>query len=61
MTNEEKKERRKLRHKLQKAVIKEHYDKDFKSIATSNQMKQFAKKIADSILAGKNVKSYVRL
>lgn len=48
------KERRTLRHALQKAVFANHFSRNFKAVATNRQMKVAARKIADHILAGKN-------
>lgn len=54
MTAEEKKERRKVRHSLAKAVRKHHFGIDLKATATGAQFRSGVRKVTDQLLAGKN-------
>jgi hypothetical protein len=47
MTQAEKKERRKLRHKLAKTIEKRYFSVDFKLGATPNQLKAAGRKVCD--------------
>lgn len=53
MTKEEKKERRRLRHRLMAAVLKNHFH-DWKFMATNAQLRAGARIVADQLLAGRN-------
>lgn len=61
MTKEEKKERRKLRHELQKVVAQNHFSKEVRLKITQGQYKSMSRIVADQILAGKNPREVVTL
>jgi hypothetical protein len=54
MTNSEKKDRRKVRHTLQKTVAKKHFTSTTKLYLTNNQIAAYARKITDQLLSGRN-------
>ena len=61
MTFEEKKERRKLRHELQRRVKLNHFrGSEMKLGATAKQMNAAARKVTDQIFAGKNPAAWVQ-
>ena len=60
MSNEEKKERRKVRHDLQNAALRNHFSQH-KFSATNSQLAASAKKVADQILSGKTPGTVVKI
>lgn len=60
MTKEEKRERRRLKHDLQRAALKHHF-RQFKLYATEKQLRAAARQVADQVLAGKNPAEVVTL
>ena len=60
MTKEERKERRKVKHELQKIVIQKHFHQH-KFGATNKQLQSSAKKVADQILSGKSPGSVTKI
>lgn len=60
MTASEKKERRELKHKLQRAALK-HLSRDARMVMSAQQMRDASKKISAVLLSGKNPAECVRL
>lgn len=60
MTKQEKQERRKVKHQLQKLATK-HLSRNFRMLTTSKQQKIAGRKIADQLLAGRNPQFAVSL
>lgn len=60
MTAAEKRERRQLKHDLQRKVAENHF-RHWKLYATTGSLKAAAKTVADQILAGKNPAEVERL
>lgn len=61
MTAAEKKERRDLKHDLQRLVMRNHFGREVKMTATTNQLKQHSRQVADRLLAGKNPHTAIRI